>query len=181
MFAQGDAPLNRRRVREVWRFHRIDLVEDKTFWWQFAAGGREWPRPRHRCLHGHRPAARRIGIAGAAAAATMADRAPFRREYARRIDENDLCLAFQGNPTHEPRRLNLTRKRSRPSFQRAGIDQRRLLLRSGHHKGDETAACSPPRPLFSQPLWTSWRCSRAMKAAARLRRGASQSFASALR
>lgn len=112
----------------------------------------------------------RIGIAGSAPGGRHhgSVEPAFRREYARRIDENDLGLAFHCNPAHgTPRRLNLARN-DRDLRSNEAIDQGRFAGVRGADKGDEAAACfAAASTVHEAPFWTSWAMlSRAMKAAA---------------
>ena len=161
----------RGEFEKLWRFDRIDLVEDKNF-----LGG-DLRQPRQNGLDLGIDASMRIdkqrgrvGIAGTAPGGRHHGpvEPAFRREYARRIDENDLCLAFQGNPAHgAPRRLNLARN-DRDLRSNEPIDQRRFAGVRGADKGDEAAACSAAASAVHEaPFWTPWpMLSRAMKAAA---------------
>src|SRR3984893_11164020 len=152
-----------------WRMRTIDLVEGKN---RFGGDVRQ---PGKNCLdvggdastdidkqRGH------IGIAGTAPGGRHHGpvEPAFRHEYTRRIDENDLCLAFHGNPAHgTSRRLSLARN-DRDLRSNEPIDQRRFARVWGADKGNEDAACTAAAPAVHEaPL--SWpMLSRAMKAAA---------------
>ncbi len=152
-----------------WRFHRIDLIEDKNLF------GGDVRQPGKNSLDLGIDASTDIdkqgggiGIAGTAPGGRHHGpvEPAFRREYARRIDENDLCLAFHGNPAHgTPRRLSLARN-DRDLRSNEPIDERRFARVRGADKGNKAAACTAAAPAVHEaPL--SWpMLSRAMKAAA---------------